>query len=80
MVCRLCFISKSTDSLIVNHLEGKTDDITWQQPTSDDIQTITMIQIVPCPVEGDWKFSCRVPQFVVKGSESIIEKFKEFWI
>ena len=69
-------ISKSTDSLIVDHLERKTNDITWQQPTSDDIQRITMIQIVPCPVEGDWEFSCRVPQFVVKGSESIIEKFK----
>ena len=52
-------ISKSTDSLIVDHLERKTNDITWQQPTSDDIQRITMIQIVPfpLPMEGDWEFS-----------------------
>ena len=72
-------ISESSDSLVIDHLERKTNDTNWQRPSPDDTQTVSMTQIIPCSVEGEWEFSARSPQFIVKNSENIKKKLKEHW-
>ena len=74
-------ISESPDTVIIDHLERKSKDChdTWQRPPVDDTQTANIVQIIPCPVQGDWEFSSRIPHYVLENSLSIAQKFFEHW-
>ena len=57
-------VSEQADSSVtVDHLERKSEscDSTRQRPPTDDTQTTDIVQILPCPVEGEWNFSSRIP-------------------
>lgn len=71
--------SQSDDKLVVDHLERKGNNSIWQRPSQDDTQDVRLSQVIPCPVEGDWDFSLRAPQFIVHNSNTISEKFEEHW-
>ena len=54
----------------------------WQQPKIDDIQSVSMVQLIPLAVTGEWNFSGQAPQsnkFKVSNYESIDEKLNELW-
>ena len=74
-------VSESSDSILIDHLERKVkgSDNVWQRPHIDDIQSTHPIQIVPCPVSGEWNLQSRVPQFDLQNGSEITEKFHEHW-
>ena len=74
-------ISELPDTVIIDHLERKSKDChdTWQRPPVDDMQTANIIQIIPCPVQGDWEFFSRISHYVLENSLSIAQKVFEHW-
>ena len=55
-------------SLVVDHFErcSKAKDGEWQRPQNDDVQKVSMTQIIPLPVEGEWDFSGRIPKYILQ--------------
>ena len=45
--------------MIVDYLErkGTECDDARQRPAIDDVQETNIVQIVPCPVQGEWDLS-----------------------
>ena len=73
--------SESSESVVIDYLERASRDCdnTWQRPLVDNTQTTSLVQIIPCPVEGEWSFTNRIPHFIIKNSNDIAQKFIENW-
>ena len=71
----------SGSTVLIDHLERKSEgcDNTWQRTPVDDVQTTEIVQIIPCPVVGEWTFSSRIPSFKVQNSEEISHSFDSMW-
>ena len=63
----------------VDHLQrlSARDDTYWKRPHIDDIQDVNPVQIVPCPVDGEWDLTRWNAMFVVKNSETIRKMYEQ---
>ena len=71
----------SGSTLLIDHLERKSEscDSTWQRAPVDDVQTTEVVQIIPCPVVGEWNILSQITSLEIQNSEQIAHTFDSMW-
>ena len=55
------------------------DNSTWTRPRSDDIQDVKLMEIVPCPIDGEWDLNRGKPLYVVKNSDAVSDNYEKLF-
>ena len=78
----ICLADHEDGTFTVEHLErcSKTGDSKlWKHPYHSDIQTVSILQIIPCNIIGSWDLRKRIMTFVLENSEMIDILFRSFY-
>ena len=60
------------------HRAAKDSNLMWKYPTTDDIATVDVDQILDCEIDGEWNITAnRNNEFTLKNHGVISKKFKE---
>ena len=78
----ICLADNEDGTYTVEHLErciptGKSK--LWKYPQHADIQTVSMVQIIPCNIIGSWDMRKRIMTFVLENWEMIDILFCSFY-
>ena len=46
---------------------------------SDDIQDVKLMQVVSCPIDGEWDLNRRKPLYVVKNSDVVSDIYEKLF-
>lgn len=77
----ICLNDNDDGTYRVEHLERcnpTADGKMWRYPKQSDIQSVDIIQIMPCNIIGSWDLSKRIMIFVLENCEMIDVLFKSF--
>ena len=76
------YLDENDDRTVrVDHLQRQSvsDDTNWKRPQFDDIHDVNPVQILPCPVNGEWDFTRRTVMFIAKNSEIIRKMYEQLF-
>ena len=78
----ICISDHNDGTYTVEHLERSDpsgDGSRWRYPKRSDIQTVSVIQILPCNIVGSWDMSKRIMTFVLNNFHMIDVLFRSFY-
>ena len=77
----ICQNDNGNGTYIVEHLErcNPNDGLRWRYPKQQDIQTVDVLQIIPCNIIGSWDLSKRIMTFVLDNYHTIDALFQSFY-
>ena len=78
----ICISDHNDHTYTVEHLERcdpSGDGRLWRHPKRADIQTVDIVQIIPCNIIGSWDLSRRVMTFVLDNWQMIDVMFRSFY-
>jgi len=78
----ICMNDNDDGTYTIEHLERcdpSGDGLHWRYPVRPDIQSVTIVQIVPCNIMGSWDLSKRHMTFVLDNHHTIEALFQSFY-